>query len=106
MNSIKRIVSLLLLSLIICGCDSLAVQENYCEIAFAYDIDQPLPEDLQKDLIGCACTIKDILKGKEVGKWQMYPLEKCRRVRGFPPKQWKTVIDPYFQYQSKKFKRN
>lgn len=99
MNSMKKILSILILFILV-GCNLLAVQENYCEIAFAYAVDQPLPDELEKDRIGCACTKKDILRGMEVGIWKFYPLEKCRRVRGFHPLQWKDTIDPYFQEQS------
>jgi len=93
-----KILSFVLL-LALVSCNTLKVQENYCEIAFAYPTDQELPVTLYKDQIGCACTSKDILKGIEVGAWKFYPLEQCRRLRGFNPKQWKSEIDPFFQYQ-------
>ena len=100
MNLIMK--SSFLLILFLCGCNTLDVQENYCEIAFAYPIDIELPSVLARKKVGCACTKKDILKGEEVGQWVLQPLEKCRRVRGFHPRQWKDTIDPFFQFQYKK----
>lgn len=103
----KNKILLLIFPLILlaCACETLEPITDYCEVAFAYPMEQDLPGELDKNLIGCACTIKDILKGKEVGEWKLYPLEKCRRVRGFHPKIWKETIDPYFQYQSQKLKK-
>lgn len=100
-NIINHIV-LVLLIISVAGCNTLDVQENFCEVAFAYPIDQPIPENIEKKLIGCACIKKDILKGIEVGQWTLHPLEKCRRIRGFHPKQWKKVIDPFFQFEYQK----
>jgi len=101
MRNVILVIALLLFS----SCQNLEVQNMYCEIAFAYPDTEPLPDELYKELIGCACTSKDILKGVEVGVWTMHPLEDCRRVRGFAPTRWKEVIDPYFQYQSSKIKK-
>jgi len=93
---------ILTLILFLSACNTLEIQDNYCEIAFAYPNDQQLPETLEKSLIGCACTKKDILRGVEVGQWTLHPLEKCRRVRGFHPSQWKKTIDPFFQLESRR----
>ena len=101
---IKSILVIIFLLFFFSSCNTLEVQKDYCEIAFAYPDTEPLPDEIYKELIGCACVSKDILKGVEVGAWALYPLEKCRRIRGFSPEQWKGVIDPYFQYQSSKIK--
>jgi hypothetical protein len=99
---LKYLLALILI--ITYSCNTLEPQDMYCEIAFAYPDTDPLPDDLYKELIGCACTTKDILKGVEIGAWTLHPLEDCRRVRGFSPYKWKDVIDPYFQKESAKVK--
>lgn len=99
--------NLIILLFLFSACQSfqkLEVQEMYCEVVFAYPLDQEIPEKIEKRRVGCACTSKDLIKGVEIGMWERYPLEECRRVRGFSPKQWKGVIDPYFQYQSEKYR--
>lgn len=88
---------LILLLVIVAGCDTLEVQENYCEVAFAYPVDEPLPEVMNKNLIGCSCSSKDVLAGRVVTGWELRPLENCRRIRGFNPKQWAKPIDSYLQ---------
>jgi hypothetical protein len=100
----KNIILLFFLMLFLHSCNTLELKHDmYCEIAFAYPIDQDLPTNLEKELIGCACTTKDILQGKEIKSWELHPLEDCRRVRGFHPLIWKKEIDPWFQYQYKKY---
>lgn len=94
-----------MVAMVLSSCDELEDQAGYCEIAFAYDYDEEMPDLIDKDRIGCACTTggKDLLRGQDKGVWELVSLNECRRIRGFHPNRWKKTIDPYFQEQSKKY---
>jgi len=100
MNLIETIcytIIFILVATALSSCNTLPPQPGYCEIAFAYDMEQPLPDTMEKSRIGCACSTKDILKGETISGWSSYPLETCRRVRGFHPMQWEDPIDKFFK---------
>lgn len=98
----SALILVILLSTLMCGCNVLKPVERYCEIAIGYPDDEPLPELLEYNRIGCACTTKDIIKGRTTKAWTLHPLEDCMRVRGFHPSIWTGTIDPYFRYNYEK----